>query len=220
MKRSSHFYIVALRGFTLVEVLVAMSLLSLVMLALGGTLRSIGQAEERIDQRLARADEMRVSIGFLRATLERPSARKVAVATGSPRPLFDADANALAWIGVMPARYGAGGRHFFRLASEVSGDGPALVIRFAPWVDSARFPDWSQVDSRVLVRGLTRFAVRYQDDRTEPAMWSANWALPDRLPDQVQFDIETVAGPWPPINLRLRPPPASDPAAGGAVFGG
>ena len=64
-------------GFTLMEVLVVMSLLSLVMLALGSSLRTIAQTEERIDQRLSRADEMRIAVSFLRSTLGRVSARKV-----------------------------------------------------------------------------------------------------------------------------------------------
>ena len=37
-------------GFTLVEVLVVMSLLSLVMLAMGSALRTTAQTEERVDQ--------------------------------------------------------------------------------------------------------------------------------------------------------------------------
>ena len=46
-----------LRGFTLVEVLVAMVLLSLLMLALTGALRAMGQTEERVEQRVAAADD-------------------------------------------------------------------------------------------------------------------------------------------------------------------
>ena len=64
-------------GFTLVEVLVVMSLLSLVMLAMGSALRTTAQTEERVDQRLQRADEMRLAADFLRSILGRVSARKV-----------------------------------------------------------------------------------------------------------------------------------------------
>ena len=64
------------QGFTLVELLVVMTLLSLVMLAMGSALRTTAQTEERIDQRLQRADEMRVANGFLREILGRLSARK------------------------------------------------------------------------------------------------------------------------------------------------
>ena len=104
-------------GFTLLELLVVMALLSVVMLALGSALRTIAQSEERIDRRLVRADEFRVASAFIRTTLERVSARKVvapATPGGSPL-LFAAASDAVAWVGIMPARYGAGGRHFCRL---------------------------------------------------------------------------------------------------------
>lgn len=208
-------------GFTLMEVLVVMSLLSLVMLALGSSLRTIAQTEERIDQRLSRADEMRIAVSFLRSTLGRVSARKV-----TPPPpaktgvMFATGPQAVAWVGVMPARYGAGGRYFFRLALERQEQGQALVIRFVPWVDQPEFPDWARAESRVLVQDVQALSLRYADARgTEPG-WSASWQNAERLPDQVQLDIETAHAAWPVINLPMRVMPNSDPAAmGGAAFG-
>ena len=101
-----------LRGFTLLELLVVMGLLSAVMLALGAALRTIAQSEDRVDRRLAQADELRVASAFMRTTLGRVSARKMAPApaSGASPVLFAAAPEALAWVGVMPARYGQGGR--------------------------------------------------------------------------------------------------------------
>lgn len=209
------------RGFTLVEILVVMSLLSVVMLALGSALRTVAQTEERIEERLSRADEMRTAVGFMRSTLGRVSARRVpASPPGSTRVLFGADQNTVSWIGVMPARYGAGGRYFFRLALEPADSGTALVVRFAPWVDAAVFPDWALAESRVLVQEVTRVAMRFQDGRVNPPSWSAEWSPTDRLPDQLQLEVETSAGPWPVVNFPMRFLPTSDPASGGAAFGG
>lgn len=209
-----------LRGFTLVEILVAMSLLSVVMLALGSALRSIAQTEERIDQRLESADEMRIAAAFIRSTLERVSARKVAPAPPARQGvLFAADPVSVAWIGVMPARYGAGGRSFFRLGVEPTGRTSALVIRFVPWVDAPHFPDWSGAESRVLVRDVTRVSFRFQDGQASPPQWSADWPDRERLPDRLQLEVETVSGPWPPLTFPMRAMPASNPGLGGAVFG-
>ena len=62
-----------LRGFTLLELLVVMGLLSAVMLALGAALRTIAQSEDRVDHRLGQADELRVASAFMRTTLGRVS---------------------------------------------------------------------------------------------------------------------------------------------------
>ena len=209
-----------LGGFTLVEILVVMTLLSVIMLALGSALRSIAQTENRIDERLERADEMRIATTFLRSTLERVSARKV-----QPPPpaatavLFATGTNAVAWVGVMPARYGAGGRSFFRLGLEPNGDDAALVIRFAPWTDAPDFPDWSRAESRVLVRHVTSLVLRFQDAQASPPRWSLDWVPKDRLPDQLQLEIETARGVWPPLTFPMRAMPTGNPSLGGAAFG-
>ena len=82
-------------GFTLVEVLVVISLLSLVMLAMVSALRTTAQTEERVDLRLQRADEMRVATDFLRSILGRISARKVPepIALGGSQFVFSGDEN-------------------------------------------------------------------------------------------------------------------------------
>ena len=54
------------RGFTLVEILVAMSLLAVVMAATLSAMRTMAQTEVRVDERLQRIDQMRVVNGFLR----------------------------------------------------------------------------------------------------------------------------------------------------------
>ena len=209
------------RGFTLVEVLIAVALLSLVVLGLGGALRGVAQAEEKIDQRLARADEMRMASNFIRMTLARPSLRRVAPPPpGRPTVVFGAAADSVAWIGVMPARFGAGGRYFFRLAQEPLEEGAGLVVRFTPWTpESKGFPDWARAESRVLVRDVTRLQVRFFDPEAKPAAWRQDWTAEDRVPDRVLLELETARGAWPPLFVPLRPLPASDPSSAGAVFG-
>lgn len=210
------------RGFTLVEVLVAITLLSVLMLGLGGAVHNMGQAEERIDARLALADEMRMADSFLRQSLGRVSLRRVAV----PPPartavLFNGSQQQLAWVGVMPARHGAGGRYFFRLAAEpLESGGTGLVVRFVPWTDAPAFPDFARADSRVLVRDLREARFAYLDADPRPPAWVPAWQPTNRAPDRVELAIETARGAWPPIVVPLRPLAASDASSGGATFGG
>lgn len=211
-------------GFTLIEVLVVMSLLSLVMLAMGSALRTTAQTEERVDQRLQRTDELRVADGFLRSILGRVAARKVLppVEQGASEFIFNAQPSQLTWVGVMPARYGTGGRHHFRLQLQASSAGPqALVLQFAPWLDDALPPDWGQASSHVLVQNVQSLALQYEDAQPEPPVWTPQWTVPDRLPQRAMLLLQTDAGPWPAIVIPLRLLPGSDPdASGRAVFGG
>lgn len=102
------------QGFTLVEMLVAVSLLAVIMVALGSSLRTIAQTEVRVDQRLDRIDEMRVAVGLLRQTVGRVSGRRTpaADAKGGQVVQFRASEATMEWVGIMPARPGVGGAVF------------------------------------------------------------------------------------------------------------
>jgi len=213
-----------MRGFTLLELLVVMGLLSAVMLALGAALRTIAQSEDRVDRRLAQADELRVASAFIRTTLGRVSARKVVLAatSGASPLLFAAAPDALAWVGVMPARYGQGGRHYFRLGIEPVGEDASLVLRFLPWTGASTFPDWSQAEARVLVRNAVALQVRYEDTRKAPSAWTSDWVETKYLPARVELTLQTPAGVWPflVIPLRVLPDPESSGSSGRGVIGG
>lgn len=210
-------------GFTLVEVLIALSLLALLMLVLTGALRSAGQTEARVDQRLEQADQLRVAQHFLRQVLGRASIRpaRVGGAGAGAEPLFAAGPAALAWVGVLPPGYGIGGRHFLRLALEPAGGASALVLRYLPWSDQPAFPDWSQAHAQVIVPHAEGLGLRYLDDRADqwrddwPARTgTANWSLPGAVELQL-----TSATAWPVLVARMSALTASDPSASGFVAG-
>lgn len=204
------------RGFTLVEVMVALTLLSLVMLVLGSAIRSMGASAERIDARSASIDEMRVATTFLREIAGRPAAQRAD--PPAPGLLFSGAPNAMSWIGVMPARFGAAGRHFFRLGMEPLADGSAgLVLRFVPWRwEQKVLPDWSQADSRVLVRQVGAAAFAYGGDGMKQG-WRSAWPTEEtRLPPRVRLLLTAAGAEWPPLVLAMHALPAS--GSGGARF--
>jgi general secretion pathway protein J len=212
-----------LRGFTLVEVLVVMSLLSLIMLAMASALRTTAQTEERVDAKLQRADEMRVASEFLQSVIGRVSARKTnaPVAAGQSPFIFSGTAQELSWVGIMPARYGVGGRFHFKLAVEGQAPNRALVLRFTPWTGEDLAPDWSRAETYALVPDAVALQLQYEDASVDPPTWVAQWASPDRLPQRVMFSLQTDSGPWPALAFAMRALPGSDPGGSGqAVFGG
>lgn len=206
-------------GFTLLEVIVVMALLSLIMLAMGSALRTTAQTEERVDARLDRADELRVSSDFLRGVLSRISAQQGAaqLAAGASRYAFAGVPQEMRWLGVMPARPGLGGRHHFRLAMEPQG----LVLRYVPWQGELE-PDWGRAAAYVLVTQATGLTLRFEDTREQPSVWTDRWLAVDALPQRVLLSVQTAQGPWPDLIINMRQLPGTDPEVGGgrAAFGG
>ena len=76
------------RGFTLVEAVVALTILSMIMVATIATLRAFGNTNIAIKQVTQRVDEVRVVSAFLRNTIGNamPVSREGAVGEGAPRP--------------------------------------------------------------------------------------------------------------------------------------
>lgn len=211
------------RGFTLVELLVVMTLLSLIVLALSSALQSMAQTQERLDARLTRTDDLRVTSGFLQDVVGRIAKHRKsgAIPAGGNPFLFDGQSGEMSWIGIMPARYGAGGRYFLRLALEDEAGVSALVLRYAVWKDDATLPDWAQADRHVLVKSVDSLQFAYQDAASEPPLWGSPWASVDALPDRVRIGISSHGVAWPTMVIPLRVLPSGSAASSGqAVFGG
>ena len=205
------------RGMTLVEVIVAMAVLSLIVLVLGASLRGMAQSAQRVDERVDVIDEMRVAAAFLREVFGRVA--ELRPAPQGQRPPFTATPQEVVWIAVMPARFGAAGRHYFRLALEPAADGtPALVLRYAPWLGETTAPDWAQAGARVLVHHVERLQLSYGGDGMR-AGWLPAWTDGERLPPRLRLDLTTASLAWPPLVVPVRVQSASG-GAGGCVIGG
>ena len=217
-------------GFTLVEVLIALALLSMLMVVLTGAMRTMGQTEARIGQRLDEADRYRTTVYFLRDVLAHVSLRihDATLEGGSQRALFfHARPDALEWIGTMPARYGLGGRHYMRLAVESLQDGSqGLVLRFSPWDGASVFSDWAGANAQVLVQPVSGLALQYQHPVT--GGWTDAWVPPVNptetldfvLPSAVAVHVQGLHPAWPMIQTELLPPFSTDPSISYGATGG
>lgn len=207
------------RGFTLVELLIVLVLLSLITLALASAMRTAAQTEERVDTRLERIDSLRIASDFLRAVLGRVSAQKRVgiLEPGSSQHYFMGAASEVRWVGVMPARYGVGGRYHFRLHL---AEDQTLALQYLPWLDSPAQPNWSVAPSVSLATGVTSLSMQYEDASDEPVQWGAPWKVLDRMPARIAINLQTVNGAWPELVVPLRALPASDSRLRGPVFGG
>lgn len=197
------------RGFTLVEVLVATALLSLVMLGLLTAMRSFAQSETRIDERIRIDDDLRVSERFLRSVMASVSPRPRVTQAGAPKEVdFEGRADSMRWIGVMPARHGAGGLYRFHLyARPATAEEPAaLVLEFHPYVAGFESPlDAGAVQARPMANGIGGISIRYQDDLASGEQWLAEWPHVDRLPRRIGLSVAIDRLPWPESIVAVLP---------------
>ena len=190
------------RGFTLLEMLIGMALLSVLMLALGGALFSAAQTEERLDARLQAAEDYRLMTGFLQETLAQASLQQVKSGDDF-RIFFNGQSDSLEWVGNLPARYGLGGRHFLRLGLERDAAGAGrLVLRYIPWSDIPGALSWQAAAAQTLAAPVTGLSLRYQHPIS--GQWQPLWQTPARgasaclLPWSLLLRAPSLPGPcWP-----------------------
>lgn len=191
-------------GFTLVEVLLALSLTTLIMLALISALATFGKTATSLENRFERSDELRLVSEFLRATIGRAlDDYGMRLPDNSAAVMFEGDSTDLRWVGVMPARHGAGGVYNFRLFAVEDAFGPTLSLQYQPFVGEGKTPDWSGIESRVLIDRLSGFEIEYFD--REDDAWKSVWRGAEALPALVKLGISVGGDAWPELLVRVRP---------------
>lgn len=199
-------------GFSLLELLVSLTLFSLVLLVLPGAFRTGKRGWETsalIEQSAASAaaaDFLRHRIGEAAPFFDRDE-------SGRSQLAFYGGAQELSFVAPAPSGPAGGGLYRFKLAAEL-GSNPgklALVLRMSAYRPQS---DATQValSDHVLMSSVSSFSLRYFGEQIagEPPAWSDAWTRTDRLPNLVEVhavsarpDLTTV-GPM-RIELKLQP---------------
>lgn len=189
-------------GFTLVEVVVALAILSLLMLTTVTGLRTLAGTQVAIERMTGRVDEVRTVSSFLRDALESA----VVGSTGSRLSLggrsrestyFDMSPDALAWKSTVLFGEGYGGSHLVRVAREED----QLVLRWQEQAATGGPVKWGTAASRVLVEELEEFRLSYRRSFADP--WRDDW---DRggVPALVRLQLRSAGRYWPDLIFRVQ----------------
>lgn len=202
------------RGFTLLEILVATSLLA-AGLALGfATLRAATASVERGERIAQRTERMRAVDGFLRRRLA--SAAPIAFATDPETGRlvrFVGEPDRIRFVADLPDYLGRGGPHLHDIAVLDDGAEPVLAVSFSMVLAGRTVEARDARPPDVLVSDLTGVRLRYRglDEDGRLGDWSDRWDRVDALPLQVSVELSSRSGgAWPPLLVSL-------PQRGGAL---
>lgn len=178
------------RGFSLLEVLVATTLLAagmaLAFAALSNTTRATAAAEAEA----ARSERLRAVQGFLRRQLEAAMVLPMELPEPDEAPrVFEASATEIRLVAPMPGYLSRGGPHVqtFRLARGPGG----MRLEFEHQLLGPDGPIESERPPEVLLDGIAEasFAVRGMDELGEPGPWTADWQGSDQVPRLVRLQL-------------------------------
>ncbi|HZA67622.1 MAG TPA: prepilin-type N-terminal cleavage/methylation domain-containing protein [Geminicoccaceae bacterium] len=166
-------------GFTLLELLIAITLLGLLMAALFGGLRLGARAWERGEERLDESGRLQVVQNFLRERLGEAYPLSTDDQAGRPVLAFEGSSDALRFVTVMPEHLGTGFAEFL-LAVADRGDAKDLVVqwrRFDSLQDVPNAGDGDEPQTKVLLEGIEALEIAYYGalQRGQPAIWREQW---------------------------------------------
>ncbi|MDR3212725.1 MAG: prepilin-type N-terminal cleavage/methylation domain-containing protein [Azoarcus sp.] len=190
------------RGFTLIEIIIALALMSLIMLGLVSAFATLGKTATRLDGHAGKSGREWLVGEFLRATLSSSIGQiKQQLPDQSEVIHFRGGPMMIQWLGSMPARYGVGGLHLFQLGTEPVASGMALMLRYAPYVKDNP-PTLSDIQVQTLAERVTGFRIDYQSHPAradEEAVWSESWEDTENLPARVRIELVSDGLVWPPM---------------------
>ena len=181
-------------GFTLVELLLAITLMSILLALTYSGLRAATRSAERGEQILAVGGEIRSAHQFVRRQLNQMLPLPFAVENSSEetRIVFEGDARHIQYVAPMPGYLGAGGPQVQLLEFADDGDG-LFVLQFSNALlqgfEQARLFDREPV---VLLKGVDSAAFEFlgRDPDGQLTGWVSSWDQPDVLPVAVRLNLE------------------------------
>lgn len=191
------------RGFTLVEVMVALTLLSLVLMATVTALRTLGNTQITLERMTDRVDEVRSVSNFLRDLLESAmvgSNSDFSLGGGSSEAsYFRSGEDFLEFESIVLFGELYGGSYLVRVAKEKT----QLVLRWQELPGSKPVQEWKDMPSRVMVEQLDELTVATREEYAKA--WEDRRREDDlSVPMVVRLGIKASGRHWPDLIMQVQ----------------
>ncbi len=196
-------------GFTLIEVLLAITLLGIIMALAYGGLRSVTRSTDRADNLIQQQTHLRATQQFIHRQLARSLPLNYLVDDDDQFYVFEGERDRMQFVAPMPGYLGAGGPQVQELSLERgSGGGYELLFRHVPLL---AYEDGILRDREpfVLLRGLEDGEFQYKSLDREGRLsdWENEWEEPEEIPVAITMDIEFDEDSlveWPELSISMR----------------
>lgn len=209
-------------GFTLLELLVSMTLLGLILALLFGGLRTGNRVWESSNSRTDAVARIQTVHGFLRAQVSALTPLAAAAeAGGEPKAAFEGERERLRFVAMLPSHFGVGGFQTIEVRAIEREGARDLGLAWWPYLPGENAPAEPDEDSSaVLLEDVGEVAFAYfgaEGEDAEPA-WTERWLDQPAPPELVRLSVTFPDGDpryWPDLVIR----PQIDRALGGDALG-
>ncbi len=193
-------------GFTLIEVLIAMTLLSVMVVLLFGSMKICAESWQKGEDKINEVNDVAVVYQFFRNHL------------GTALPLWDdfsgenddfafsGRSQELKFVSSFPASAKKAGLQIFSLKLIKEGDEQLIQVTITPFFPAAEREEWHK-EEVTLLRHISDLAISYylQDEGQTEGIWQEDWLEQDALPKLVKIQIKREDGGfWPEMVFELK----------------
>lgn len=206
MTKSREQHLSRAQGFTLMELLIAMSLMGLIFAALTGGLRFGTQAWQSTSERLAQTDDLQLVYRTMR--------RQISTAINAPGSLiearkqgsFEGRRDELSFVGSAPAQSMNPGLYLLKLVLVPDDLGQTLALRWNRLQEQSGTEQTDNIEP--LVRGVQSIQFKYFGilEEGDQPRWLDEWRNETKPPKLVQIVVNFAGSrrlPWPPLVIPV-----------------
>jgi general secretion pathway protein J len=199
-------------GFTLIEVLGSLVLLSFLLLAVYGGIRAATQSVRSGQGAIERLDQIRSAQMFLRRELAQSMAMAFAKTDKGENIYFLGDAHQMRFVAPLPGYLGKLGPQLqqIKLVPNNKG-GSRLEVSFAILPPDGSDPK-PLGDPEVLMDNVREGSFNYRsaDTDDQPGTWGTDWSDGRAMPVLVQINLQIDGNyGWPALEVPLRVDPSA-----------
>jgi general secretion pathway protein J len=176
------------RGFTLLEILLALTLLAFVMLGVWGALRGASRLTHSANAVMAQSEAVRTVQQFLRRYVGAAMPQPYAPTDGSTARMFHGTDTSMEFVGPLPMQSGHAGLYIQTVSLRRDGQDMALELDYRPYPSN---PEDHPIN-HVLLKNLAGGSFQYLGTATYGAVpaWRDDWQAAQGLPLAVRIRLE------------------------------
>ncbi|MGZ8193096.1 MAG: prepilin-type N-terminal cleavage/methylation domain-containing protein [Methylobacter sp.] len=197
-----------LQGFTLIEVLIAMTLLSIMVVLLFTSLKICADSWEKGENKITEVNEVAVVYNFFHRHLTTARPLLNDFTTEGEAFSFQGKNRSLQFVSAFPASAGRSGLQMFSVELQEEDKDQVIKVAVTPFFSKAEDAEERPADEIVLIRHVSDFELAYfgaDDDDYSESHWQDEWLEKKTQPRLIKIRIKLENEIfWPEMIIELK----------------
>ena len=194
------------RGFTLIEVLVAMTLLSVMLVLLFGSLKISSESWARGENKIAQVNQAAAVYNFFQRYLQNAKPLWDFTNKEERKFSFQGKKDALQFVSVRPASFIGPREQLYTVSLERFAREQVIKVTMTPFYPSAEGEAWS-TDEEILLRHVNHLSFEYfgSEEGENNPRWQDDWSERTQLPKLIKVRIDAgTQNFWPELIVDVK----------------